>query len=159
MTTLANVLIALVVVVLVVGRQLKARPLETGRRPWLVPAVLAVIALRDPALIDHDHRVTAVLLLAGSLLTTLAMGCVWGWTVRLWRDDSGTLWTKGTRATAYAWLGMIAVRIGWYGAAAALHVRQGSAVLLLSLGGMLLVRGLVVNWRARGVEHGHTLAA
>ncbi|GAA2749039.1 DUF1453 domain-containing protein [Kitasatospora cinereorecta] len=159
MTALANVLIALVVVALVVSRQLKARRLDTERRFWLLPVILAAVALRDPTLIDHGHRTTAAVLLGGSLVTTVAMGCVWGWTVRLWRDEAGALWSKGTRATLFAWLGVIAVRIGWYGAGAALHVHQSSDALLLSLAGLLLVRGLVVNWRAQNVERPHTLAA
>ncbi|GAA1078840.1 MULTISPECIES: DUF1453 domain-containing protein [Kitasatospora] len=147
LAALANVLVALAVVALVVTRQMKARLIETGGRFWLVPLVLAVVALRDPALIDRDHRVAAVAVLAGSLLTVLAMGCVWGWTVRLWQEADGTVWAKGTRATVAAWVGMIVLRIGWYALGGALHVHQSTAVLLLSLGVLLLVRGAVLKLR------------
>lgn len=82
----------------------------------------------------------------------LAMGTVWGWTVRLWRDSEGTLWSKGTAATVAAWGAMIALRLGLYGLGSALHVHQSSNALLLTLGVLLLVRGAVVNWRARTVE-------
>ncbi|PBC77451.1 uncharacterized protein DUF1453 [Streptomyces sp. TLI_235] len=146
-SALANVLIAVAVVVLVVGRQMKARRVDTDRRFWLVPLVLAVVALRDPALVDRDHEGAAVAVLAGSLVTVLAMGCVWGWTVRLWGEADGTVWAKGTRATLAAWAGMIVLRIGWYVLGGALHVHQGSAVLLLSLAGLLLVRGAVLKLR------------
>ncbi|MFD9126513.1 DUF1453 domain-containing protein [Kitasatospora sp. NPDC059571] len=147
LSALANVLIALAVVVLVVGRQMKARRIDTGGRFWLVPLVLAVVALRDPALIDRGHRAAALAVLAGSLVTVLAMGCVWGWTVRLWQEADGTVWAKGTGATLAAWAGMIVLRIGWYALGGALHVRQGTDVLLLSLAGLLLVRGAVLKLR------------
>jgi hypothetical protein len=148
MSALADLLVAVAVVALVVTRQLKARRVDTERRLWLLPLVLGVPALRDPGLLDPGHRATAALLLAGSLVTVLAMGCVWGWTVRLWRDSDGTIWARGTAATAAAWGGMLVLRLGWWGLGSALHVRQGTSALLLSLGVLLLARGVVVNWRA-----------
>ncbi len=81
----------------------------------------------------------------------LAAGSAWGWTVRLWRDTDGALWSQGTRATLAAWGGMVAVRVGLFGLGAALHLRQSSSALLLSLAVLLLVRSLVVHWRARSL--------
>ncbi|GAA0658105.1 hypothetical protein GCM10010193_05980 [Kitasatospora atroaurantiaca] len=152
MTGLVNLLVLLSVIVIVVRRQLKPRRLDTERRFWLIPLVLAVLALRDPHLVDTAHRTVSIALLSASLLVTLAMGAVWGWTGKVWRKPDGTVWTKGTKATIAAWSGMIAVRLGLYGLGAALHLRQSTSVLLLSLGALLLVRGLVVNWRARNLE-------
>ncbi|MFJ1706178.1 DUF1453 domain-containing protein [Kitasatospora sp. NPDC088346] len=159
MIGLVNVLVVLAVIALVVTRQLRPRAVDTERRFWLLPVILAVLALRDRQLIDPAHRVEAVGLLAASVLTVLAMGCVWGWTVRLWREEDGTLWARGTKATVAAWIGMIVLRLGWYGLGAALHVRQSSSALLLSLAGLLLVRGLVVNWRAARVEQSYRVPA
>ncbi|MFD8596540.1 DUF1453 domain-containing protein [Kitasatospora sp. NPDC059646] len=160
MTALSNVLIAVAVIVLVVGRQLRARRLDTERRFWLLPLVLAAVALRDPVLIDPDHQAAAALILAGSLVTTLGMGCAWGWTMRIWRDRDGALWTRGSTATVFAWVGAIVIRIGWYGVGTALHVHQSSSVLMLSLGLLLLVRSAAVAWRARQLDDAkHTLAA
>ncbi|MEU5389132.1 MULTISPECIES: CcdC protein domain-containing protein [Kitasatospora] len=161
MTALSDVLIAAAVIVLVVGRQLRARRLDTERRFWLLPLVLAAVALRDPVLIDPHHRVAAAVLLAGSMLTTAGMGCAWGWTVRIWRETDGTLWSKGTTATVFAWVGAILIRAAWYGVGAALHVHQSSSVLLLSLGLLLLVRSAAVQWRSRQLGGGklHGLAA
>ncbi len=161
MTALSDVLIAAAVIVLVVGRQLRARRLDTERRFWLLPLVLAAVALRDPVLIDPHHRVAAAVLLAGSMLTTAGMGCAWGWTVRIWRETDGALWTKGTTATVFAWVGAILIRAAWYGVGAALHVHQSSSVLLLSLGLLLLVRSAAVQWRSRQMDGGklHGLAA
>ncbi|MFJ1756284.1 DUF1453 domain-containing protein [Kitasatospora sp. NPDC088134] len=160
MTALSNVLIAVAVIVLVVGRQLRARRLDTERRFWLLPLVLAAVALRDPVLIDPAHQVTAAVLVAGSLLTTVGMGCAWGWTMRLWRDADGALWTQGSTATVFAWVGAILVRAAWYGVGSALHVHQSSSVLMLSLALLLLVRSTTVAWRARQLDDKrHGLAA
>ncbi|MEV4560984.1 DUF1453 domain-containing protein [Kitasatospora sp. NPDC049285] len=159
MTALSNVLIAVAVIVLVVGRQLRARRLDTERRFWLLPLILAAVALRDPVLIDPDHRTAAALIVGGSLATTLAMGCAWGWTMRIWRDRDGALWTQGSTATVFAWVGAIVIRIGWYGLGTALHVHQSTSVLMLSLAGLLLVRSVVVSWRAGRLDGKHTLAA
>ncbi|GAA2795100.1 DUF1453 family protein [Kitasatospora sp. CM 4170] len=152
MTALANVLVIIVVMVLVVQRQMRAQRLDSGRRTWLLPVLLGALALRDPQLVDRAHPGTSVALLACSLLAVLAMGCVWGWTVRLWRGEDGAVWAKGTRATVAAWSGMIAIRLGLFGIGAALHVHQTGSALLLGLAVLLLVRSLVVNWRARTLE-------
>ncbi|MEV4616327.1 DUF1453 domain-containing protein [Kitasatospora sp. NPDC049258] len=159
MSGLVNALVILAVIALVVTRQLRPRKVATERRFWLLPAVLAVLALRDPQLIDPAHRAEAIGLLAASVLTVLAMGCVWGWTVRLWRSEDGTVWARGTKATMAAWVGMMVLRLGWYGLGTALHVHQSSSALLLSLGGLLLVRSLVVNWRTQHLEHPQHVAA
>ncbi|MFJ5927300.1 DUF1453 domain-containing protein [Kitasatospora sp. NPDC092948] len=159
MTALSNVLIAAVVIVLVVGRQLRARRLTTERRFWLLPLILAAVALRDPVLIDPAHKGTATLILLGSMLTTVGMGCAWGWTVRIWREADGSVWSKGTAATVFAWVGAILIRVGWYGVGAAMHVHQSTGVLMLSLGLLLLVRSVAVQWRAHQLGDKHTLAA
>ncbi|MEU9134046.1 CcdC protein domain-containing protein [Kitasatospora sp. NPDC048540] len=159
MSGLVNVLVVLAVIALVVTRQLRARKVDTDRRLWVLPVVLAVLAVRDPQLVDPAHRAAAAGLLAASVATVLAMGCVWGWTVRLWREADGSVWAKGTKATVAAWVGMIVLRLGWYGLGVALHVHQSSSALLLSLAGLLLVRGLVVNRRVQRLEHRYDVAA
>ncbi len=151
MTGLVNILVILAVVALVVRRQFQTRKFDTERRFWLLPLILGALALRDPHLIDPNHKATAVALLIASVLLVLAMGSVWGWTVRLWRDGEGTLWAKGTAATVAAWAGLLVLRAGLYGLGAALHVHQSSNGLLLTFGVLLLVRGVVVNWRARSL--------
>ncbi|AUY49584.1 DUF1453 family protein [Streptomyces sp. CB01881] len=152
MTGLVNILVVIAVMALVIGRQMQARRLETERRFWLLPLILVVVALRDPQMIDRAHQGAAVALLAVSLLLVLAMGSVWGWTIQLWQDEDGAVWARGTQATAAAWAGMLAIRLGLFGVGAALHVRQSGSALLLGLAVLLLVRTLVVNWRARHLE-------
>ncbi|MFI8457862.1 DUF1453 domain-containing protein [Kitasatospora sp. NPDC085464] len=159
MNALANLLVIAVVVVLVVQRQMRVQRLDTERRFWLLPLVLGVLALRDPQIIDHGHTGLSVALLAAGLVTVLAMGSVWGWTVRLWRDADGAVLAKGTKATLAAWGGMIAIRIGLYGIGSALHVHQSGSSLMLGMAVMLMVRSLVVNWRARMLEPAERTAA
>ncbi|MDH6709961.1 hypothetical protein P3T27_006710 [Kitasatospora sp. MAA19] len=152
MSALVNVVVIAAVMVLVVQRQMRAQRLDTERRFWLLPLILGAIALRDPQLVDHQHTAVSAALLATGLVAVLAMGSVWGWTVRLWRAEDGAVWAKGTKATVAAWVGMIAIRLGLYGIGAALHVHQAGSVLMLGLAVMLLVRALVVNWRARALD-------
>ncbi|MEY9948297.1 DUF1453 domain-containing protein [Kitasatospora sp. GAS1066B] len=160
MTGIANILVILVVVGFVASRQLRARKIDTERRFWLLPLILCALGLSDKHLIDPAHQAAAIGLLAGSLVVVLAMGSVWGWTVRIWRASDGSVWTKGTVATVAAWAGMIVVRIGLYGLGSALHVHQSAQALYLTIGALLLVRGAVVNWRARGLDAApHTLSA
>ncbi|MEU9046742.1 MULTISPECIES: DUF1453 domain-containing protein [unclassified Kitasatospora] len=152
MSALANLLVIAVVMVAVVQRQMRVQRLDTERRFWLLPLILGVVALRDPQIIDHQHTGLSIALLAAGLVTVLAMGSLWGWTVRLWRDADGTVLAKGTKATMAAWGGMIAVRVVLYGIGSALHVHQSGSALMLGMAVMLLVRSLVVNWRARMLE-------
>ncbi|WP_030239288.1 CcdC protein domain-containing protein [Streptomyces sp. NRRL S-350] len=152
MSALANLLVIVAVAVLVAQRQMRVQRLDSERRFWLLPLILGVLALRDPQIIDHRHTVVSTALLAAGLVTVLAMGSVWGWTVRLWRDADGTVLAKGTTATMAAWGGMIAIRAGLYGLGTALHVHQAGSALMLGMAVMLLVRSLVVNWRARMLE-------
>ncbi|MFD5463240.1 DUF1453 domain-containing protein [Kitasatospora sp. NPDC127059] len=152
MASLANLLVIAAVVVLVVTRQMRVQRLDTERRFWLLPLILGALALRDPQIIDHQHTALSATLLAAGLVAVLAMGSVWGWTVRIWRAADGAVLVKGTKATLAAWGGMVAVRIGLYAIGSALGVHQAGSSLMLGMAVLLLVRSLVVNWRARTLE-------
>lgn len=152
MTTLANLLVIAAVLVLVVRRQMRVQRLDSERRFWILPLILGALALRDPQIIDHQHAALSGGLLAAGLVAVLGMGSVWGWTVRLWRAADGSVMVKGTKATVAAWIGMIAIRLGLYGIGGALHVHQSGSSLMLGMAVLLLVRSLVVNWRARALE-------
>ncbi|MFE4360767.1 DUF1453 family protein [Kitasatospora xanthocidica] len=158
MSSIANILVVIAVVVLVVQRQMRVQRLDTERRFWLLPLVLGALALRDPQLVDHQHTAVSATLLVAGLVAVLAMGTVWGWTVRIWRAPDGGVLVKGTKATVAAWCGMIAIRIGLYAVGSALHVHQAGSTLLLGMAVLLLVRSVVVNWRARTLEPARTAA-
>ncbi|MER7708832.1 DUF1453 domain-containing protein [Kitasatospora sp. NPDC097605] len=148
----ANAALVVVVTLLVLRRQMRAQRLDTERRSWPLPLILAAVALRDPQLLDRRDTAWSVVLVGAGLLAVLAAGSVWGWTVRIWREADGALWSRGTRATLAAWGGLIAIRFGLFGLGEALHLRQSSSALLLGLAVLLLVRTTVVNWRARALE-------
>lgn len=149
MSGLVNALVIAAVVCLVIVRQFRAQQVGTGRRWWLVPVVLAVVALREPGLVDAHHRTESVALLAVELLVGLAMGAGWAWTTRIWAEPDGAVWSKSTKASATVWAVGIALRVGLFALGAALGVHQDSSALLLALAGTLLVRSGILVWRAQ----------
>lgn len=157
--SVVNILITVAVVALVVVRQFTARRVGTDRRVWVLPLVLAALALRDPHLVDPAHRTAAVVLLVVGTLLAGASGCVWGWTTRVWRETDGTVWSRGTRVTLAAWAGTVVLRAGLYGLGSGLGVRQSTDGLLLTVAALLLARGAVVAWRARILEPSYRVPA
>ncbi|MEU8641727.1 DUF1453 domain-containing protein [Streptomyces sp. NPDC048674] len=152
MSGLMNAVVIVVVAVLVIARQFRATRIGTDRRWWLVPAVLAFIALREPGLIDPHHQIEASVLLGTELVIGLAIGAGWAWTTRIWAEPDGTLWSKSTKASGAIWIGGICLRGGLFGLGALLGVHQDSAALMLGLAATLLVRAGVVMWRAQSLR-------
>jgi hypothetical protein len=151
MSGLVNALMIVAVVAVVIVRQFRARAIDTDRRWWLLPVILAVVALREPGILDTHHRAGSAVLLAVELLTGLATGAGWAWTTRVWTAPDGLVWTKSTKASVAVWVGGIALRIGVYAVGSALGVHQDSAALMLGLAGTLLVRGAILVWRAQSL--------
>ncbi|MET7478891.1 DUF1453 domain-containing protein [Streptomyces sp. NPDC005648] len=154
MSGLVNALAIAAVVVLVVVRQFRTQQMGTGRRWWLVPAVLAVVALREPGIVDARHRTGSVLLLGAELLIGLATGAGWAWTTRIWAEPDGTVWSRSTKASVTVWIVGIALRVGLFGLGTAIGVHQDSSALLLALAGTLLVRSGILLWRSRSIAPG-----
>lgn len=153
MPELARVVLIAAVVVIVLVRQFRPQKVtDDARRWWVIPVVLGYLALREPGLIDHDHRVAAAALLVVEILVGVATGAGWGWTSRVWTDGSGAVWTQGAKTTALVWAGAMVCRAVLAGVGALAGVPQGSGPLMLSLAASLLLRGAVVMMRARGLE-------
>ncbi|WP_329062655.1 DUF1453 domain-containing protein [Streptomyces sp. NBC_01429] len=158
--SLVNLLAIVAVVALVVARQFKAQQIRTGGRKWLVvPVVLAVMALREPRLLDPDHATVAALLIGVELVVGVLMGVGWALTSRIRTGPDGTVWSKGTRATAAVWGVGIAARLGLMGLGVLLGVHQGTGALLLALAATLLVRGGLLAQRARALQPSNGPAA
>ncbi|MFF7129302.1 DUF1453 domain-containing protein [Streptomyces sp. NPDC016566] len=151
MSGLANVLMIVAVVAVVVVRQFRARAIDTDRRWWLLPVILAVVALREPGILDAHHRAGSAVLLAVEVLIGLATGAGWAWTTGIWTAPDGVVWSKSTKASVVVWLGGIALRVGVFALGAAFGVHQDSSALMLGLAVTLLVRAGVLAWRARSV--------
>ncbi|MEU2420666.1 DUF1453 domain-containing protein [Streptomyces sp. NPDC007851] len=151
MSGLVNALLIVAVVGVVILRQFRARPVNTGRRWWLVPVILAVVALREPGILDARHRTESALLLGVELLVGLGMGAAWAWTTRIWTEPDGVVWTRSTKAGAMVWVGGLLLRAGLFALGAALGVRQDSSALMLGLAVVLGVRSGILVWRAQSL--------
>jgi hypothetical protein len=116
-----------------------------------VPAILAVVALREPGIVDAHHRTVSVLLLAAELIVGLAIGAGWAWTTHMWAAPDGAVWSQSTKASAGVWGVGIALRVGLFACGAMLGVHQDSSALLLALAATLLVRSGILMWRARSI--------
>ncbi|MET9657457.1 DUF1453 domain-containing protein [Streptomyces sp. NPDC006510] len=148
MSGLVNILVIGAVIAVVVVRQCSARQLSDDRRWWIAPGVLLVLSLREPGLVDPRHAALSTTILGAELAVGLVTGAGWAWTTRLWREADGSLWSKGTKVTAFVWTGGLALRAALYGAAALMGIHQGTAALLSALAVTLAVRGGVLMWRA-----------
>ncbi|GAA3838221.1 DUF1453 domain-containing protein [Streptomyces chiangmaiensis] len=149
MSGLVNALVIVAVVVLVIVRQFRAHRIDADRRWWLVPAVLTVLALRRPGMLDPHHPTESALLLGAEVLIGLATGAGWAWTTRIWVEADGAAWSRSTKASVSVWIGGIALRVGLFAVGASLGVHQDSSALLLALAGTPLVRSGLLVWRVR----------
>jgi hypothetical protein len=120
--------------------------------------VLAVVALREPGILDAHHRVESAALLTAELVIGLATGIGWGRTTRLWTAPDGTVWAESTKASIAVWIVGIALRAGVFLLAAALGPHQDGSALMLGLAGTLLVRGGILAWRAQSSGPARRLA-
>ncbi|MCX4844704.1 DUF1453 domain-containing protein [Streptomyces sp. NBC_00893] len=148
MSGLVNVLVLGAVIAVVVFRQCSAQRITDDRRWWVLPGILLVLSLREPGLVDPRHVALSAAVLGAELVVGLVTGAGWAWTTRLWREADGSLWSKGTKATAFVWTGGLALRAALYGAAALMGIHQGTAALLAALAVMLAARGGALMWRA-----------
>ncbi|MFD5816865.1 DUF1453 domain-containing protein [Streptomyces sp. NPDC127038] len=152
MSGLTNALVIAAVAAVVITRQFSARRIGSDRRWWIVPAVLAVVALREPGLIDPHHQVESSLLLGTELVTALAIGAGWAWTTRIWTEPDGSAWSRSTKASGAVWIAGICLRLGLFGIGAQLGVHQNSSAVMLGLAATLLVRSGLLTWRAQSLE-------
>lgn len=152
MSSLLTALVIAAAAVLVLARQFRPQRMRDGGHRWLVvPVVLVVFALRQSGgVLDAGDRGMSAALLAVELLVGLLMGAGWAWTSRIWTEDDGSVWTRGTKATAAVWILGIAVRLGLMGVGALIGVHQGSGALMLGLAASVLVRGGLLTLRAGG---------
>jgi hypothetical protein len=149
MPALVNALVIVAVVALVVVRQFRPRRIDTERRWWLLPVILAVVAVREPHIVDAHHHTVSIALLCVDLLTGLATGAAWAWTTRIWVASDGAVWSRSTKASGAVWAVGIGLRAGLFALGAALGVQQDSSALLLALAATLLVRSGTLAWRAQ----------
>ncbi|MFJ8054291.1 DUF1453 domain-containing protein [Streptomyces luteogriseus] len=156
MSGLADASLIVLVAVVVIARQFRARRIDSERRWWLLPVILVVLALREPGLLDAHHHTASALLLGAELLIGLATGAGWAWTTRIWAEPDGTVWSRSSPASVAVWAGGIGLRAGLFALGAAVGVPQDSSALLLGLAGTLLVRAGSLAWRGQSLRPGVT---
>ncbi|MYT74159.1 MULTISPECIES: DUF1453 domain-containing protein [unclassified Streptomyces] len=149
-----EVLVIVAVVAFVVVRQFRTERLAMGRKWWLLPLILGFVAVRDGSLMDPRHTAASVVLLAVEVVVSIGIGIGWAFTTRIWADEEGDVWTRGTAATAGTWVGGIAARAAVVGVGLAMGVHLGSSSFMLGFALSLLARTGVLMWRA-----GHEQAA
>ncbi len=146
MSGLADALLITAAVVLIFVRQFGARRITADRRWWIMPAVLALLAVRRPGTLDPHHHTESALLLGAELLIGLATGAGWAWTTRIWTEPDGTAWSRSTKASVAVWIVGIALRVGIFGLGSVFGVHQDGSALFLALAATLLVRsGILVR--------------
>jgi len=141
----AEMIVAALVLVWVVVRQLRVRRLDPRSTvAWVVLGVGAVVTLAsldDRPVTTHDVALLTASAAAGGVLAVAR-----AYTVRVWRTDDGVL-RQGDVPTAVLWVVSIGQHLlvdGRVGDRALAH-----ASLLASLGFVLLVQNLVLVARAR----------
>ncbi|MFF4956496.1 DUF1453 domain-containing protein [Streptomyces sp. NPDC001222] len=149
MSGLVNGVAIVAVAALVIVRQFRARRIDADRRWWLLPVILAAVALRGAGPLDAHHRTESAVLLGIELLIGLATGAGWAWTTRVWAEADGVVWSKSTKASVAVWMLGIALRVGLFALGASLGVHQDGSALLMALSVTLLVRSGILVWRAR----------
>ncbi|SIR98221.1 hypothetical protein [Williamsia sterculiae] len=152
---LFNVILGVVIVGLIVARQMKPRAVASSLRG---PIIITVIGLVSAAqFVDHHHVSPAgQAILVVSTLIGFAIAAVRGYTIRIWRDDRGTLMSRGTWLTLVLWVVGIGVHVG-----IDLLGDQGlgQSTLVLYLGVVLFAQMLVVQMRGRALVEKHNGSA
>jgi hypothetical protein len=152
-TSWPAIVIGLAVLVWLLYRQVKVRPVSGG---WRLPGLLSVIGLVELFSYVQHHRLasSAVAVIVGSLVAGVLLGALRAMTVRIWLSG-GQLVRQGTWLTIVLWLVSIGIHLA---GSSLLHGAAATADLdatLLFLGVTLTAQYLVISARAgRGVGSG-----
>ncbi|MEU9670039.1 DUF1453 domain-containing protein [Streptomyces bobili] len=146
MAWLVNALLIAAVAALAIVWQFRV---DSDRRWWVLPGILAFVALREPDLLGADHPTASAAILAADLLVGLAVGAGWAWTTRIRGETDGAVWSKSTKASVAVWTAGTGLRAGLLACGAMVGVHQGSSALILALAATLLVRSGILAWRVQ----------
>lgn len=148
MSAVIGILVGLLVLVLVIGRQVTGS-LVTQRSLALMPGILLVVGVLSawPALSGASGG--EITFVAVDCVVLIGLGLARGASIRLARHEEG-LWQKGTVATLLLWLVTIALRVGATFAATALwpEGKLSHATLALTVGLTIAAQNAVIYRRA-----------
>lgn len=148
MSAVLGILIGVVVLVRVIGRQVTGS-LVTQKSLVLMPVILLGLGVLSLSSVVHTASTGELAFLVLEAVVLLGFGLARGATVRLTRTDQG-LYQKGTAATLVLWLVTIALRIGTSFAAAALWPGStvSQATIMLTVGITIGAQNAMVYRRA-----------
>jgi len=145
-----EIIFGLAVLVLLIYRQLRARPINAGGlRLAVILAVIGVVETAEYLQKYHGGPGTYAAL-GGSLVLAAVFGVLRAGTVKLWNQD-GQVWSKGNWLTAVLWIIAIAAHLGYDELVARGHGNNGgvgTATVILYLAVSLGVQRLVAQLRA-----------
>jgi hypothetical protein len=147
LSSLAPVVIGLIVAGLFIWRQFSTRPVASA---WmvLVPLGLGYFGASSVGSLDA----TGLALLAVNTSFGIGLGVVRGTTFRVWVGERGAVLMRGTRLTLLLWVATIGVRVALSvveqlaGSSAS---ATGSAALLIPVAATLAAQNVVVYLRSR----------
>lgn len=147
---MTNLLIAAVVLILILVRQLRTQPVRGRSRLALILTVVGVVQTVQ-FVGKHSLDLSDLSFLVVSLVVGLALAVVRSYTVKIWRGEDGTLLRKGTWLTAVLWLAAVAqhLLIDRFVSAG-----FGDASLLVYFGLMIGAQHVVLTLRSRALEDG-----
>jgi hypothetical protein len=145
-----EIILGLAVLVLLIYRQLRARPINAGG--LRLAAILAVIGVVETAeYLQKYHGGSATYAaLGGSLVLAAVFGMLRAATVRIWNQD-GQVWIKGNWLTGLLWIVALGAHLGYDALVAHGHGSNGgvgAATVVLYLAVSLGVQRLVAQLRA-----------
>ncbi|HEY3514221.1 hypothetical protein [Kribbella sp. NPDC051137] len=148
MSALIGILIGVLVLVRVIGRQVTGS-LITSKSLFLMPVILLGVGVLSLASVVHTATAGELGFLVLEGVVLLGLGVARGTSIRLSPTDRG-LFQKGTAATLVLWLVTIAFRVGTTFAAAALwpHNTFGQASIALTVGLTIGAQNAMVYRRA-----------
>jgi NAD/NADP transhydrogenase beta subunit len=102
---ITNIVVGLAVLVLLIVRQLRVRPVRenSAARIVLILGVIGIVEMVSAAKNRHVAA-SAIGLIVLSLVIAAGFGAWRAVTVRVWRNPDGTAWRQGTGATAALWI-------------------------------------------------------
>lgn len=126
---LSTAAVIVLVVAFVLYRQMMTRVATRTGLLWLA-LFMMVAGVASGALADPRHLPLSLLLLAVEAACAVAFGVLRASTVRVWRDETGVPWSRGTGWTLLGWLASAAARVALFGAGHALGLASAPTAIL-----------------------------
>jgi hypothetical protein len=148
MSAVIGILVGLLVLVRVIGRQVTGS-LVTQRSLFLMPVILLGVGVLSLSSAVHGATSGQLAFLVLDCVVLAGLGLARGASVRLSPTDQG-LFQKGTTATLVLWLLTIALRVGTSFASATLwpHNTFGTSTLALTIGVTLAAQSAMIYRRS-----------